>query len=166
MSAGQFTKCLHSKERSAPLLRRRRRRRTAFALVRFGIPRRTDIDEYRVLTYFHDLIPRYTDILAFSEDRTSVPDKKCFQLTVARVSSKSVIHPNLRPSHTFTTSLLSSSPVVPPLKYSLSQAYRILHIIICGKFPICSAGGGQQAVPAPKHRQSAAYTERYPRRLS
>ena len=85
MSAGQFTKCLHSKERSAPLLRRRRRRRTAFALVRFGIPRRTDIDEYRVLTYFHDLIPRYTDILAFSEDRTSVPDKKCFQLTVARV---------------------------------------------------------------------------------
>lgn len=85
MSAGQFTKCLHSKERSAPLLRRRRRRRTAFALVRFGIPRRTDIDEYRILAYFHDLIPRYTDILAFSENRTSVLNKKCFQLTVARI---------------------------------------------------------------------------------
>lgn len=85
MSAGQFTKCLQSEERSALLLRRRRRRRAAFAFVRFGIPRRTDIDEYRILAYFHDLIPRYTDILAFSEDRTSVSDKKSFQLTVARV---------------------------------------------------------------------------------
>ena len=164
MSAGQFTKCLHSKERSAPLLRRRRRRRTAFALVRFGIPRRTDIDEYRVLTYFHDLIPRYTDILAFSEDRTSVPDKSAFSLPSHGSNSKSVIHPNLRPSHTFTTSLLSSSPVVHAIEILLSQAYRALHIIICGTFQICSAGSGQ--CPHPCIGEVQRIPDVIPRRLS